>query len=328
MKEPVLDSDENEIEKEYSSYEDWAFMPYISIKNELIRSIEFLADSINSSFKNKIDITTNFSFYKGDLILLGTYFDIIGTDFVLSILTSLAIENKISTAYISINSIDYESLGQKILSFKSRVSIKKIKNLTVRVDDIKKITKATEGAFESSFLMKCYPNSSFEQIDFYVEQMVADYHLDILVVDGLEFIKDLLLVDEEDYNSKLKEILEAFKLLAKKYNISILLTTEVSSEPKSQSPSLNDFKEKMIIPNVADMVLLLHNKKIIYTLEKKDLDDDEEEEWVLQRSSEGEVKSSVDEVELFIAKNKRDLLQRISLKRINHTGEFIFQNDN
>ena len=150
--------------------------------------------------------------------------------------------------------------------------------------------------------------------------------LDVVIVEGFEYIKELAVIEEEDaenYHVYLEEVMESFSELAKKNYIAVILITEASTECTGERPGLKCFRKKMAIPNMADMVLLLYNDKVSYRLIKND-EEEADEKWVAQRSSEGQWDSAVEDASLFIAKNKRGGLGEISVKRNNITGEYIF----
>ena len=65
-----------------------------------------------------------------------------------------SLQNWNNLPYISSGSMDYESIGQKLLSFSARVSSKKIKSAEIRPDDLKKIEKSAGDLFESPLLIK------------------------------------------------------------------------------------------------------------------------------------------------------------------------------
>ena len=136
-------SNNQNIISETESLQNWNYLPYVSIKSEITMTIKQL-DFFYRNRKSKV-----LDFYKGELVIVGTYCGIDGTDFALSLLKKLG-EQKTSAAYISTGSMDYESIGQKLLSFSARVSNKKIKSAEIRPDDLKKIESAA-GAYARSW---------------------------------------------------------------------------------------------------------------------------------------------------------------------------------
>ena len=274
--------------------QDWNNLPYVSIKSEMIMIINQLDSTIKNRKSKVLD------FYKGELVLLATYSGIDGTDFALSLLKRLG-EQKTSAAYISTGSMDYESIGQKLLSFSARVSSKKIKSAEIRPDDLKKIEKSAGYLFEYPLLIKCSPNCSVEKLEFFIEEMMKENPPELVIIDSLEYISELAFADKEqldDYQDCLQELMYGLSNLAKKKNITLVVITEVlsSSEDKVERPSLKDFRKAMAIPNAADMLMLLYRKKI----------------------------SEVDEDDgLIIAKNKRGELGEFEIKKNNYTGEYF-----
>ncbi len=103
-------SNNKNIISETESLQNWNNLPYVSIKSEMIMTIKQLDSAIRNRKSKVLD------FYKGELVIVGTYCGIDSTDFALSLLNKLG-EQKLSAAYISTGSMDYESIGQKLLSF-------------------------------------------------------------------------------------------------------------------------------------------------------------------------------------------------------------------
>ncbi len=313
-------------------YSSWRLLPFVSIKSEMIRTIE----QFDSTIKNgETGVTVagkdELVFHKGDVAVVGTCFDIDGTDFALSLLKNLS-GQKVSTGYIAAGSTDYEIIGQKLISFSAGISSEKIKSAKLKSEDFKKIQATAGELFEAPVMIKCSPNCSIERIEFFVEKMMEELPLDVVIIDGFEYINELAVIDEEDaenYHVYLEEVMESFSELANKNNIAVILITEASSECTSERPSLKCFRKKMAIPNGADMVLLLHNNKLTYRLikhdEEKAGENCDDEKWVAQRSSEGEWDSPIEDASLFIAKNKRGGLGEIPVRRNNVTGTYIFQ---
>ena len=333
------------MEQDYSG---WRLLPFVSIKSEMIRTIEQFDSAIkngeagisvagknatlnaNDSFNAMEEKGQELVFHKGDVAVAGTCFDIDGTDFALSLLKRFA-SQKVSTGFIAAGSTDYETIGQKLVSFSAVVSSEKIKSAKMKSEDFKKIQAAAGELYESPVMIKCSPNCSIERVEFFVEKMMEEQPLDVVIIDGFEYIKELAVIDEDDaenYHVYLEEVMESFSELAKKNNIAVILITEASSVWTGERPGLKCFRKKMVIPNGADMVLLLYNDKVSYRLIKNDKEEADEncdgEKWVAQRSSEGQWDSAVEDASLFIAKNKRSGLGVIPLKRNNLTGEYIF----
>lgn len=329
-------------------YSDWKLLPFVTIKSEMIRTIEQFDSAIkdgeagisvagknatlnaNDSLNAVEEKGQELIFHKGDVAVAGTCFDIDGTDFALSLLKRFA-SQKVSTGFIAAGSTDYETIGQKLVAFSAGVSSEKIKSAKMKSEDFKKIQATAGELYESPVMIKCSPNCSIERVEFFVEKMMEEQALELLIVDGFEYIKELALIDEEDaenYHVYLEEVMESFSELAKKNNVAVILITEASSEWTGERPGLKCFRKKMAIPNGADMVLLLYNDKVSYRLIKNDKEEADEncdgEKWVAQRSSEGQWDSAVEDASLFIAKNKRSGLGVIPLKRNNLTGEYIF----
>ena len=257
-------------------YSDWKLLPFVTIKSEMIRTIEQFDSAMkngeagismagkNASLNSVDGNEQELVFHKGDVAVVGTCFDIDGRDFALSLLKRFA-GQKVSTGFIAAGSTDYETVGQKLVSFSAGVSSEKIKSAKMKSEDFKKIQATAGELYESPVMIKCSPNCSIERVEFFVEKMMEEQPLDVVIVDGFEYINELAVIDEEDaenYHVYLEEVMESFSELANKNNIAVILITEASSECTSERPSLKCFRKKMAIPNGADMVLLLHNNNL------------------------------------------------------------------
>lgn len=249
---------------------------YVSISNLLVKMIENLEKVFKSQSQDeKIVWNEQIAFCKGDLVVFGTDYDICGTDLILSLLKNLSIEKKIPTGYIAVNGIDEQSFGQKLLALQARIGLKKIKTGSAKKEDIEKISSSAEELFSSPIFIKCRPNAGFEEIKSIVQKMTEEQHVQMVIVDGLEFMKDILDTKNPNYLMCLEDLMSGFKKLAKELDITVILYTKIRNDYIEYKPELDDFKEDATIPYFADVVTTVYKR---YHYEDNDFSSDIEKD--------------------------------------------------
>ncbi|MCR4954878.1 MAG: hypothetical protein K6A43_12495 [Treponema sp.] len=248
---------------------------YVPVSNLLVKMLE----NLDKVYKNKAQdgkiIWNEIAFCKDDLVVFGTDYDFCGTDLILSLLKNLSIENKIPAGYIAVNGIDEQSFGQKLLALQAQIGLKKIKTGNAKIEDIKKIQSSSEEIFNSPIFINCKPNASFEEIKLSVQKMTEEQHVQMVIVDGLEFIKDILDEKNPSYWLRLEELMSDFKELAKELDITVVLFTKVRNCYIENKPDLDDFKEDATIPYFADVVATVYKR---YHYEDTDFSSDIEKD--------------------------------------------------
>ena len=248
-------------------WEEWDvhdFCPVLSVKDIIFKAIEEVDNLYkNKDYQNLNTIKTGISwleFEKDDLIVLGARPSIGKTSFILSLISKLLLEEKITVGLIDPGVVDYTYMGIKLLSMNSEVPLGKIRCGQLNTEDVKKLQDAGEQFFNSDFYFLNEPNACFNDLKNTILWLSEEKHIQILFVDGFEYIKEAAEADEETCRTRLMYLLNGFKYLAKTLHIPIVITVNLPASKKNEEPSLKDFKKTMIIPEEADKVLFLYKE--------------------------------------------------------------------
>ena len=223
---------------------------YHSIKDSMLNTIEYVqsqyenedADFLFTDFKN-------LKFHKGDLIILAGK-----TSFAVCLLNQLAVSNKKPIGIAMPGKMDSKELCLRLISMNSGISYHKFRTGMLSKDDFEKMKTITAQIYEAPVFTFRKTNCHFEySLEDAAKQMHEQNNIRLLIVDDFDYMDEYLNSPEH-----IDELLEKFKKLAKELYIPIILVMNISEEEEGMQPGLHSFKRNMIIPDKADMVLLLH----------------------------------------------------------------------
>ena len=92
----------------------------------------------------------------------------------------------------------------------------------------------------------------------------------MIIVEGFEFIKELVDSDKKDYRMVLECLLDNFKFITSEYHVPIMLIMNLPTSEDENKPTLLDFKNHLVIPWVADKVLFIHRNCSLETTNEVD----------------------------------------------------------
>lgn len=251
--------DEKTIEENWDEPIDY---PYISSRNIMFRVIEYIDGRYKSPDEDVLKTDFHFlSFQKDDLVVLAARPAIGKTAFVLSLANQLILKKKIPVGFVA-PVWSEEDIGMRLLAIETGVSIPKIRHGMLKVDDFRKILECAVQYFEAPFYLFNEPNCSFKAIKRTAINMAMENHIQLLIVDGFEYLQEMIDSEENHYRIKLTYLLSEFKRLAIELHIPVILVMEMPKTKHYYEPTLWDFRRYMIIPDRADKVLFLHRDRL------------------------------------------------------------------
>lgn len=258
---------------------------YHSIKDSMLNTIEYVQSQYENEYADFLFTDFgNLKFHKGDLIILAGKTSIGKTSFAVCLLNKLAISNKKPIGIAMPGKMDSKELCLRLISMNSRISYHKFRSGMLSKDDFEKMKTITAPIYEAPVFTFRETNCHFEySLEDAAKQMHEQNNIRLLIVDDFDYMDEYLNSPEN-----LEKLLEKFKELAKELHIPIILVMNIPEEEGMQ-PGLHSFRRNMIIPDKADMVLLLHR---IYRAEENDFSS----------------------AELIVAKNEHGISQDIQLK--------------
>ncbi len=204
---------------------------------------------------------------KGSLVVLASrpYAGIVSL--CLSVVEKLSVKGKISTGMIFSGNWNLISVGKRILAIDSGVSPFKMSSGNCCVKDLKKLQASAGKIYKSLFYAFNKPNCSFSDFEYSARMMIEEKNVQLIFVEGFDYFEELVDASKETFRLELELLLNNFKNFAQKHNVPIVLVTTVPAKDCDDSElddylDLLDFKNRLIIPHVADTVLFLERERL------------------------------------------------------------------
>ena len=264
----MAEEEKKDIEKE--PWKDWEvrdFCGVFSSKDIMFKAIDEIDARYQSKGNGSTDsIITGFSwleFEKDELIVLGARPSIGKTAFILSLMSKLILDKKLSVGFIDPGLVDNTKIGFRLLAIDSGVPLAKIRSGMLKTQDVKKLQVSANKFFYSNFYLYNEPNVCFTDLKDTIINMTMEQHIQILFIDNFKYIREAVDADEKTLRTRLNYLLSEFKHLAEELHIPIVIAMELPETKKNEEPSMKDFMKTMIIPEIADKVLFLHRNRLL-----------------------------------------------------------------
>ena len=236
---------------------------YSSIKDTMFETITFIEGRFRTKSRDEV-VETGIrwlEFCKEDLIVLGARPSIGKTSFILSLISEFILNKNIPVGLVIPGTIDRD-IGMRLLAINSEVALPKIRSGMLRVQDVKKLQKTSGRLFDAPLYFYDEPNCSFKNLKDNVIKMALEEHIQLLFVDGFEYIQEIIDAEAENYRIRLAKLLTEFKTLSMELHIPIILTVDLPATKQNEEPSFQDFRKNMIFVDKADKILFLHRNRL------------------------------------------------------------------
>ena len=256
---------------------------------------------------HKLDAVTN-GFKPADLILVSGAEGMGKTSFTVSLIRKMTIENKYSTVFFSLQLTSAQVMSA-IISQQTKIPAEKFRNNNLNPKETELVVQKTQEYEDIPLYTYDYPFLTVSNIKEILECSPPDF-ADIIIIDSLQ----LMAKNKKDKAAKvlnkreLTKITFKLKKLAVKFNVTILLITDIHLKSKKQfmRPLLSDIRKYAPIETHADLVLFLYRPEY-YKIE----------EW-----DDEEPTPTNGEAEIIIAKNNNGILDNVRVKFNGHFGMF------
>ena len=202
-------------------------------------------------------------FQQGSLIVVSSRPSIGKTAFILSLLIKLSIESNIPTGLILPWTMDYTSLGHRLISMMSNIPLTKINCCRLSTDEVTKIQEVADYIYHKPFFVINEPNCSLDFLLSSAKLLVKEQKIKILVIDDIEYLEDFVDSNEKEYRLVLNKILDEIKKLSEEIKIPIVITLTIPYRDDNKEPTIQDFKKYLAIPKKADKVMFIHRERIL-----------------------------------------------------------------
>jgi replicative DNA helicase len=277
---------------------------------DIIAKNEKSTSGIPSGF-HKLDALTN-GFQPSNLILIGAVAGMGKTEFALSLINKMTLENQCSIAYFSLE-LTAQQLMTRIIRQQTTIDIEKLRLGLLNENEIELISQKTEELEEAPLFIIDYPFLTVSDIEHKIYELICpNYGVDLIMIDMLHLIgnnsKDK--VDKVLNKKELAMITFQLKKLAERLNITIIVFVQLKEKLYGHGyykrPLLSDIRKHAAIDKYADLILFLYRPEY-YKIDE--WDDDE------QSPTSGEA-------EIIVAKNSYGGLGNARVKFTGHLGEF------
>ena len=204
---------------------------------------------------------------KGSLVVLASrpYAGIMSL--CLSIVEKLSVKGKIPTGMILSGNWNLINIGKRLLAIDSGVSPFKMSYGNCCVKDLEKLQASAGKIYKSLFYAFNKPNCSFSDFEYSARMMIEEKNVQLIFVEGFDYFEELVDASKDTFRLELELLLNNFKNFAQEHNVAIALVTTVPLKDCDDSeiddyPDLLDFKNRLIVPHVADTVLFLQRERL------------------------------------------------------------------
>lgn len=254
----ILDIGKNKQGKDYSDMN--------SIMKETLNKLESLKDhegeyiGLPSGYKKLDEITSGFQ--KSDLIILAARPSVGKTAFSLNVALNVALREK-SVLFFSLE-MGGEQLGQRLLSIRAKVPLKKIRDGSVynNMEEFNRLTETIGELGNTNIAINDSSNISIAEIKNKCRRMKASQQgLDLIIIDYLQLME--LGGETEGRVQEVSALTRRAKGLARELDCPVILLSQLSREiekRKGSAPQLSDLRESGSIEQDADIVFFLSKK--------------------------------------------------------------------
>lgn len=175
------------------------------------------------------------------------------TTFALQLAEKIASKNK-SVAYVSLEMSD-EQIIQKILSKRTKINSRKIRNGDLDDEEMTKVSVACSEITEIPINILTKTNT-IQQIEIEARRMKNRKKLDLLVIDYLQLVRNI--GNFKSREQEVADISRTLKLLSLELEIPIIALCQLNRNASRNEPTLADIRESGAIEQDADNVIFLY----------------------------------------------------------------------
>ena len=175
------------------------------------------------------------------------------TTFALQLAEKIASKNK-SVAYVSLEMSD-EQIIQKILSKRTKINSRKIRNGDLNEEEMTKVSVACSEITEIPINILTKANT-IQQIEIEARRMKNRKKLNLLVIDYLQLVRNI--GNFKSREQEVADISRTLKLLSLELEIPIIALCQLNRNASRNEPTLADIRESGAIEQDADNVIFLY----------------------------------------------------------------------
>ena len=238
---------------------------YKSVKELLPETIK----TIEKLFKNKdaytgvpsglpdLDMMTS-GFQNSELVIIGARPSVGKTALAMSMASHIAVKERISCAFFSLEMADM-AIMQRLISSEASIASTKIRSGLIKPSDFNALMEAAGRIYEAPLYIIDMPNIKLLDLRTMARRLKAERDVKIIFVDYLT------LVTHENSNlqrwEQISDISRSLKSLARELQIPVVALSQLKREAEGKQPTLADLRESGSIEQDADLILFLHRDR-------------------------------------------------------------------
>ena len=223
---------------------------------------QFPVSGISSGFY-QLDEMTN-GFQPSDLIIVAGRPSMGKTALCLNIASNVAIEDKIPTAFFSLE-MSKEQLAYRLLSSATGISSTQIRNGTIAKDQWPQLSTVAGSLAEGRLFIDDTPAMNVLEIRAKARRLKAQENIQLLIIDYLQLIKGLTRTDSRE--REISEISRSLKNLARELKIPVIALSQLNRGVEMRAdkrPQLSDLRESGAIEQDADVILFIYRDEVYH----------------------------------------------------------------
>ncbi|MDR2375532.1 MAG: replicative DNA helicase [Treponema sp.] len=232
------------------------------VVHQTIGIIENLAKSnqeytgIPTGFDDLDKLTSGF--HPSEFIIIGARPSIGKTALALTMAANIAIHNKISAAYFTLE-MPAIALMQRLLSIEARINVSSLRSGFLTSRDFRNILDAAENIYEAPLYIVDMPNMKLMDLRAQARRIRLQEKIEIVFIDYLG------LISSEQYNvprfEQISDISRSLKSLARELEIPVVALCQLNREAEKERPNLSSIRDSGSIEQDADVVMFIHRER-------------------------------------------------------------------
>ncbi len=264
MGEADKDSEKSELEDFLYGWE------YFSIKDVVPKYVENVFKVFRGEDKGVLNPCDEkiFGFNKGDLVVISSIKSMLRTQFALKWVREFALRQQKSVGLISCGILSFDDIALRLFSPEANINYYNLSTAHLCTKELERLQAASGNLYDTPIYISHLPNTDFDKLEIIARAMVESHKIEILFVDGFEYMYEIVVSklavegqdtafspdDKRGYYNEIDSVIKQFKTFAEELDIPIVLTMPV----KKDTYIAEAFEDRLVIPLVADKVLLLH----------------------------------------------------------------------
>ncbi len=197
-------------------------------------------------------------FQRSELIIIGARPSVGKTALALTMAANVAIKERISTAFFTLEMSDM-ALMQRLIASEARINSENIRTGLLKPSDFHSLMEAAGRIYDAPLYIVDMPNMKLLDLRAQARRLRAQQKVEII------FIDYLTLITSENYDlprhEQIAEISRSLKSLARELDVPVVALSQVRRDAEGKRPSLSDLRESGSIEQDADVVMFLHRER-------------------------------------------------------------------